>query len=127
MANKSKGGKKSSPEIIKKATAKGSGKVRYQNVKKEARTGDVKIAKPVIEAKNTVRKAFGKKEMNAQQTKSVRRAEPNLAKQIDRETKVLKGVRTAKPSTSKIPTKRSSRGWSSLGGMRGGDLLDQTK
>jgi len=84
---------------------KGSGKPKYQNVIKEARL-DTK--KPT--ATRVAGKALTKAEAKAKMKKA-----PNLPKQIDREEKVRKGVRTEKPSTKKVPVK--PRGGS---GMRGG-------
>ena len=84
---------------------KGSGKPKYQNVVKEART-DTK--KPT--ATRVAGKALTKAEAKAKMKKA-----PNLPKQIDREEKIRKGVRTAKPSTPKVPVK--VRGGA---GLRGG-------
>ena len=85
---------------------KGTGKLKYQNVIKEARTNTKKDTKPVAVA--------GKKLTKSEAQARNRKAE-NIAKQIDREEKVRKGVRTEKPSTKKVPTK--PRGG---GGLRGG-------
>jgi hypothetical protein len=90
------------------APKKGSGKPKYQNVIKEARL-DTK--KPT--ATRIAGKALTKAEAKAKMKKA-----PNLPKQIDREEKVRKGVRTEKPSTKKVPVK--PRG----GGMRGGGAFN---
>ena len=76
---------------------KGSGKPKYQNVIKEARIQPKQSATSTMSA--------GKKRSSQE---IVRRADrtPNLAKQIDREYKIEKGVRTAKPTTPKVPTKK---------------------
>jgi hypothetical protein len=84
---------------------KGSGKPKYQNVIKEAR---VDTKKPTVT--RVAGKALTKAEAKAKMKKA-----PNLPKQIDREEKVRKGVRTEKPSTKKVPVK--PRGGA---GMRGG-------
>ena len=75
---------------------KGTGKPKYQNVIKEARTDTKKDTKPVAIA--------GKKLTKSEAQARNRKAE-NIAKQIDREEKIRKGVRTAKPSTPKVPVK----------------------
>ena len=84
---------------------KGSGKPKYQNVIKEAR---VDTKKPTVT--RVAGKALTKAEAKAKMKKS-----PNIPKQIDREAKEKKGQRTAKPSTKKVPVKKSGGG----GGMRG--------
>ena len=75
---------------------KGSGKPKYQNVIKEARIQPKQSATSTMSA--------GKKRSPQE---IVRRADrtPNLAKQIDREYKVEKGIRTEK-SNVKVPVKR---------------------
>ena len=83
---------------------KGSGKPKYQNVIKEAR---VDTKKPTVT--RVAGKALTKAEAKAKMKKS-----PNIPKQIDREAKEKKGQRTAKPSTKKVPVKKSGGG-----GMRG--------
>ena len=97
-------GAKGKPETYKE-TKKGSGKPKYQNVIKEAR---VNTKKPTVTrlAGQALTKAKAKAKMKKQ---------PNIPKQIDREEKIRKGVRTAKPSTPKVPVK--VRGG---GGLRGG-------
>jgi len=85
---------------------KGTGKLKYQNVIKEARVDTKKDTKPVAVA--------GKKLTKSEAQARNRKAE-NIAKQIDREEKIRKGVRTEKPSTKKVPVK--PRGGA---GMRGG-------
>jgi hypothetical protein len=87
---------------------KGTGKLKYQNVIKEARTDTKKDTKPVAVA--------GKKLTKSEAQARNRKAE-NIAKQIDREEKVRKGVRTEKPSTKKVPVKPR-------GGMRGGGAFN---
>ncbi len=86
---------------------KGTGKPKYQNVIKEARTDTKKDTKPVAIA--------GKKLTKSEAQARNRKAE-NIAKMIDREEKVRKGVRTEKPSTKKVPVKPRVGG----GGLRGG-------
>jgi hypothetical protein len=85
---------------------KGTGKLKYQNVIKEARTNTKKDTKPV---------AVAGKKLTKSEAQARNRKTENIAKQIDREEKVRKGVRTEKPSTKKVPVK--PRGGA---GMRGG-------
>lgn len=87
---------------------KGTGKPKYQNVVKEAR---VDTKKPI--ATRVAGKALTKAEAKAKMRK-----EPNIPKQIDREEKIRKGVRTEKPSTKKVPVK--PRGGAGLRGGLGG-------
>jgi hypothetical protein len=84
---------------------KGTGKLKYQNVIKEARTDTKKDTKLV---------ALSGKKLTKSEAQARNRKAENIAKQIDREEKVRKGVRTEKPSTKKVPVK--PRGG---GGMRG--------
>lgn len=93
------------------APKKGSGKPKYQNVIKEARL-DTK--KPT--ATRVAGKALTKAEAKAKMKKA-----PNLPKQIDREEKIRKGVRTEKPSTKKVPVKSPKvRGGGGIRGPLGG-------
>lgn len=85
---------------------KGTGKEKYQNAIKEARVN----TKQAEKKERLAGKKLSKSEAQARTRKA-----PNLAKQIDREYKEQKGVRTAKPSTPKVPVK--PRGGM---GMRGG-------
>lgn len=87
---------------------KGSGKPKYQNVVKEARVDTKKVTTTRIAGKN----------LTKEEAKAKARKSPNLAKQIDREEKIRKGVRTAKPSTPKVPVK--VRGGAGLRGGLGG-------
>jgi hypothetical protein len=76
---------------------KGSGKPKYQNVIKEAR----------VNTKQAERKdRLGGKKLTKSESQARTRNAPNLAKQIDREYKIKKGVRTAKQTTPKVPTKK---------------------
>ena len=81
---------------------KGTGKPAYKNVIKEER---VNTKKSAVESKVLVKNILGKK-FNAQEKRAVGNKAPNLAKSIDREEKIRKGVRTQSPSTSKVPTKK---------------------
>ncbi len=96
---------------------KGSGKPKYQNVIKESRVNTRATEKKrVKEIAKITGKKLTKKDIS-------RKAEKmgNIAKQIDREEKVRKGVRT-EPSKVKTPVKRSvvSRGrGGGIGGMFG--------
>ena len=85
---------------------KGTGKLKYQNVIKEARVDTKKSTKPV---------AIAGKKLTKSEAEARNRKSENIAKLNDREEKIRKGVRTAKPSTPKVPIK--PRGGS---GMRGG-------
>ena len=79
------------------APVKGSGKPKYQNVIKEAR----------VNTKQAERKdRLGGKKLTKSESQARTRNAPNLAKQIDREYKIKKGVRTAKQTTPKVPTKK---------------------
>jgi hypothetical protein len=88
------------------APKKGSGKPKYQNVIKEARVNTKRAEK----MESLAGKKLSKSESQARARKAI-----NTAKEIDREEKVRKGVRTEKPSTKKVPVK--PRGGA---GMRGG-------
>jgi hypothetical protein len=88
------------------APKKGSGKPKYQNVIKEARVNTKRAEK----MESLAGKKLSKSESQARARKAI-----NTAKEIDREEKVRKGVRTEKPSTKKVPAK--PRGGA---GMRGG-------
>ena len=79
------------------APVKGSGKPKYQNVIKEARVNTKQASKL---------DSLGGKKLNKSESQSRTRTAPNLAKQIDREYKTQKGVRTAKPTTPKVPVKK---------------------
>lgn len=104
------------PEDRYKEPTKGRGKPKYQNVVKEARVNTKSDAKE--RAKNIAKitgKKLSKKDISRKAAK-----EPNTARQIDIEEKERKGVRTAKPTTPKVPVKRSTpRG----GGLRAGGRL----
>jgi len=97
---------------------KGRGKPKYQNVIKEARVDTKAPGKKARKEASKVLKntRFGrvsKQEITRKESKA-----KNIAKEIDREEKVRKGVRTEKPAT-KTPVKRS-RAVRSGGGFRGG-------
>ena len=77
---------------------KGSGKPKYQNVIKEGRLQPKKAAAPT---------SLAGKKLKAEQIKRIAQKNPNLAKEIDREAKMKKGQITAKPSTPKVPVKKS--------------------
>jgi hypothetical protein len=79
------------------APVKGSGKPRYQNVIKEARVNTKQAERKV---------SLGGKKLTKSESQARTRNAPNLAKQIDREYKIEKGVRTAKQITPKVPTKK---------------------
>jgi hypothetical protein len=99
---------------------KGSGKPKYKNVIKEARVNTRAEAK---ESVKSVAKITGKKLTKKDISRKAEKR-PNIAKQIDREEKIRKGVRTEK-STTKTPVKRSTvragfgRGGAGIGGMFG--------
>ena len=91
---------------------KGSGKPKYQNVTKENRLNtkerQVNITKHVKE------KIAGKK-VTQQEKRALGNKAENVAKQIDREYKVQKGVRTEKPSTPRVPVKGGRGGAGIMG------------
>jgi|LakMenE18May11ns_1017448.scaffolds.fasta_scaffold9048769_1 hypothetical protein len=78
------------------APVKGSGKPKYQNVIKEARVNTKQAERKV---------SLGGKKLTRSESQARTRNTPNLAKQIDREYKVQKGIRTEK-SNIKVPVKR---------------------
>ena len=99
---------------------KGSGKPKYQNVVKSERVDTKASDKARIKSGS---KILG---MNTTKQAVTRKAgkKPNVAKEIDREYKVQKGVRTEKPKTPKIPVKpRGGRG----GGMGGGVSIGKVR
>ena len=101
--------KKSSKETVKAASAKGSGKPKYQNVDKARRENTKeRNVKTVEKTKNILGKNVTK-----QEKRSIGNKTPNIPKMVDREAKEKKGQRTEKPSTKKVPVKVR-------GGMRGG-------
>ena len=109
-----KGNKESSDRF--KQPKKGSGKVKYKNVVKEERVNTRKSAKEV-EAR--MQKITGKK-LSKEAISRRAGKKPNVARQIDVEDKERRGVRTPKPTTPKVPVKRSTpRG----GGLRAGGRL----
>ena len=89
---------------------KGSGKPKYQNTIKIARV-DTKADS--IGSISSLKRSAGKKVTKSEARES-KRKEPNTPKQIDREEKIRKGVRTAKPATPKVPVK--PRGGRGMGG-----------
>ncbi len=93
------------------APKKGSGKPKYKNTVKEVRVN----TKQAERLESLSGKKLSKSESQARTRKA-----PNLPKQIDREEKVRKGVRTEKPSTPKVPVKPSRGGGGMRGGMSGG-------
>ena len=88
---------------------KGSGKPKYQNVIKEARVDTKAPRKEEIKNVRQITKAPDAKVSKKEITRKASN-EPNIAKQIDREYKVEKGVRTESPSTPKVPVKGSQKG-----------------
>ena len=96
------------------APKKGSGKPKYQNVIKSERVNTKEPRKEPIRNVSKVLKSLGTKTTKQEVTRKAGKS-PNIAKQIDREEKVRKGVRTEKPSTPKVPVKPR-------GGMRPGGM-----
>lgn len=94
------------------APKKGSGKPKYQNVVKEGRAN---TKKRQVDNTTFVKEKLVGKKVTKQEKRAIGNKAENVAKQIDREEKVRKGVRTEKPSTKKVPVK--PRGGA---GMRGG-------
>ena len=98
----------------------GSGKPKYQDVVKSERTNTKASSKESIKSGS---KVLGKKRTKQEVNRKADK-KPNVAKQIDREYKERKGVRTAKPSTPKVPVKpRGGRG----GGMGGGVSIGKVR
>ena len=91
--------KKAAKEVVKKAAATGSGKLKYKNTIKEARTNTKKLSTDRI---------AGKKLTKSEATARARKT-PNLPKEIAKEEKIRTGVNTAKPSTKKVPTKKTGK------------------
>jgi hypothetical protein len=100
---------------------KGSGKPKYQNVVKEARTDTKKNLKEDIKKGQYISKPSGVRPTKQEATRKAG-SKPNVAKEIDRENKVRKGVRTEKPKTRKVPVK--PRGGMRGGAMGGGGLIN---
>ena len=99
---------KTNPSKKYEPTIKGSGKPKYQNVIKEARVDTKAPRKQEIKDFAPGRKPVGTKPSKQEITRKAGKA-PNIAKQIDRETKVGKGQRTEKPLTPKVPVKKSGK------------------
>jgi hypothetical protein len=118
VANVSTGKAKKLAEPSKtyKPPVKGSGKPKYQNVIKEARLNTKK--KSVTSTTKVKEKILGKK-VTQQEKRAMGNRVENVPKIIDREAKELKGQRTAKSSTLKIPVKPRS-GMGSRGNRGGG-------
>ena len=93
-------GKKAAKEVVKKAAATGSGKLKYKNTIKEARVN----TKQAEKMDRLAGKKLSKSEAQARTRKAT-----NLPKQIAKEEKVRTGVNTAKPSTKKVPTKKTGK------------------
>jgi len=93
---------------------KGRGKPKYQNVIKEARVNTRAEAKQSIK---NIAKITGKKLTKKDISRKAEKR-PNIAKEIDREYKIRKGVRTEKPAT-KTPVKRSVAKFGRGGGIGG--------
>jgi hypothetical protein len=91
--------KKVATEAAKKVAAKGSGKLKYKNTVKEARIDTKKLSTDRI---------AGKKLSKSEATARARKT-PNLPKEIAKEDKIRTGVNTAKPSTPKVPAKKTGK------------------
>ena len=100
------------PDKIYNAPAKGSGKVKYQNTTKEARLNTKERS---VKGTEKIKNIMGRN-VTQQEKRALGNKVTNIPKMIDREYKEQKGVRTAKPSTAKVPVKpRGGRG--GLGGL----------
>jgi hypothetical protein len=86
---------------------KGSGKPKYQNVIKSERVDTKAPRKDPIANASKVLKSLGKKTSKQEITRKAGKSK-NIAKEIDRENKVTKGVRTEKPKTPKVPVKKKA-------------------
>lgn len=95
---------KRNPSKQYEAPVKGSGKPKYQNVTKENR---LNTKKRTVDITTSVKKNLVGKKVTNQEKRAIGNKAENIAKQIDREYKIQKGVRTAKPTTPKVPVKRS--------------------
>ena len=92
--------KKVATEAAKKAAAKGSGKLKYKNTVKEARVN----TKQAEKMDRLAGKKLSKSEAQARTRKAT-----NIPKQIAKEEKIRTGVNTTKPSTKKVPTKKTGK------------------
>ena len=86
---------------------KGSGKPKYQNVTKENR---LNTKERQVNITTHVKENIVGKKVTQQEKRALGNKAENVAKQIDREYKVEKGVRTESPSTPKVPVKGSQKG-----------------
>ena len=109
---------KTKPSKTYEPPVKGSGKPKYQNVIKEARVDTKAPGKKAAQGAAKVLRdtRYGKPSKEEIMRKESKR--PNIAKQIDREEKVRKGVRTEKPSTPRVPVK-GGRGGGGIAGAFG--------
>jgi hypothetical protein len=106
-------GNKGKPETYEQPK-KGSGKPKYQDTIKKVR---VNTKKSQVDATVNLKKNIIGKNVTKQEKRAIGNKVANMAKEIDREYKEKKGVRTAKPSTAKVPVKsRGGRG-GGLGGL----------
>jgi len=92
--------KKVATEAAKKVAAKGSGKLKYKNTIKEARVN----TKQAEKMDRLAGKKLSKSEAQARTRKAT-----NIPKQIAKEEKIRIGVNTAKPSTPKVPAKKTGK------------------
>jgi hypothetical protein len=92
--------KKVATTAAKKAAASGSGKLKYKNTIKEARVNTKQAEK--------MDRLAGKKLSKSEAQARTRNA-TNIPKQIAKEEKIRTGVNTAKPSTKKVPTKKTGK------------------
>jgi hypothetical protein len=92
--------KKVATEAAKKVAAKGSGKLKYKNTVKEARVN----TKQAEKMDRLAGKKLSKSEAQARTRKAT-----NIPKQIAKEEKIRTGVNTTKPSTKKVPTKKTGK------------------
>jgi len=94
------------PSKVYEPPVKGSGKPKYQNVVKSERLNVKK--RPTDSIVKVKEKILGKN-VTQQQKRAIANKAENIAKVIDREYKEQKGVRTAKPTTPKVPVKKPTR------------------
>ena len=81
---------------------KGSGKPSYQNVTKPNR---INTKERAVDITTHVKENLVGKTVSNQEKRAIGNRAENVAKQIDREYKEQKGVRTAPPTTPKVPVK----------------------
>lgn len=88
---------------------KGSGKPKYQGTVKPARVNTQTAGEEWTSKRNLGTNKPKSKEQVKDQARAKNKAMGNIPKSIDREVKETKGQRTAKPTTPKVPVKKSGK------------------